>query len=313
MQYTTIGTGNLKISRLTLGTWAIGGSLWGQYDEHKAIAAIETALDNGINIIDTAPVYGNGHAEELIGKIIKTKRDQVILATKCGLDVENYYREDLSPKFIEKELNNSLKRLQTDYIDLYQCHWPDPNTPLEETIGKLLELQAAGKIHEIGVSNFSREQLTKTSYYVKLATNQPQYSLLERTIETDGIKDTCIKNNIAVLPYGSLGAGFLTGKYKKWPKFGKGDCRTFFYKFSSEKYWPKIELLINELRKISDAKNTTPGNIALAWSLSQPGISSIIVGARSPEQVLENINCTEVVLSNEEIAVLNKLSSEVYL
>lgn len=313
MQYSIIGTSKLKVSRITLGTWAIGGSLWGQYNETKAIAAIEAAIDNGINIIDTAPVYGNGHAEELLGNIIKTKRDKVIIATKCGLDMHNYYREDLSPKFLEKELHDSLKRLQTDHIDLYQCHWPDKNTPIAESMAKLLEFQKAGKIREIGVSNFTPQDITEALKHIKIATDQPQYSLLERTIETDGIQESCIKNNIGIIPYGSLGAGFLTGKYKTWPKFGKGDCRTFFYKFGEQKYWPKIELLVNELKKIAADKNTTPGNIALAWLLAQPGISSVIVGAKTPEQVLENINCTEIKLTKTEIEDLKKLSSEVYL
>lgn len=313
MQYTTLGTSKIKVSRITLGTWAIGGSMWGQYDEKKAIAAIEAALDNGINIIDTAPVYGNGHAEELIGKIIKNKRDKVILATKCGLDMANYYREDLSPKFLEQELHNSLKRLQVEYIDLYQCHWPDKNTPIAKTMAKLLEFQKAGKIREIGVSNFSAEQIAEATKHVKLATDQPQYSLLERSVETDGVQETCVKNNIGIIPYGSLGAGFLTGKYKERPKFGKSDCRTFFYKFGDEKLWPKVQLLIDGLKKIAAEKNTTAGNIALAWLLAQPGVTSVIVGAKKREQVLENSHCTEVKLDPTEIELLKNLSSEVYL
>jgi aryl-alcohol dehydrogenase-like predicted oxidoreductase len=312
MKYLQLGSSNLKISRLSLGTWAIGGSMWGQYDEQQAVEALETAIDHGVNLIDTAPVYGNGHAEELLGKVIKNKRDKVIIATKCGLDMNNFYKEDLSPKFLEQELENSLRRLQTDYIDLYQCHWPDKNTPIEITMAKLKEFQQAGKIREIGVSNFNASELVEAKTYAEIVSDQPQYSLLERTIETDGVQASCVDNNIAIIPYGSLGAGFLTGKYKDWPKFGKSDCRTFFYKFCQEKYWPRIQALVAELKKLAKEKNTTPGNIALAWLLAQPGVASVIVGAKNPAQLLENIDCTKLALTAAETTGLTKLTDNFY-
>lgn len=310
-QYIKLGNSELKVSRIVLGTWAIGGSNWGQYNENNAVEAIEAAIDNGINIIDTAPVYGNGHAEELIGEITRNRRDKVVIATKCGLDPKNNYRPNLTPEFIEKDITNSLRKLKTDYIDLYQCHWPDKNTALADTMEKMVALQEQGEIRYIGISNFSDQEIKEAIKHAPILTLQPQYSLLERGIEKN-IKQTCLKNNIAIIPYGSLGAGMLTGKYKEWPKFGRNDARSFFYRFFEKRYWPKIRTLIDKLEQMASEKRSRPGNIALAWLLAQEGVSSAIVGAKSPAQVLENMKATEVILSEEEVNLLNSLSEAVY-
>ncbi len=285
--------------------------MWGAYDEENAVKAIETALANGINIIDTAPVYGNGHAEELIGKVIKNQRDKVLIATKCGLDVNKNYTENLKPEFIAQEIANSLKRLQTDHIDIYQCHWPDHQTAMEETMAKLIELKQQGKIRYIGISNFSAEETKRALKYAPILTHQPNYSLVERTIEKD-LQKTCVENNIAIIPYGSLGGGMLTGKYQEWPELPNNDARTVFYKCFQKKYWPNVSVLVNKLRELAADKKTTPGNIALAWLMAQPGVASPIVGAKNPAQVLENINFTELQLSPAEIAELGNLSAEIY-
>lgn len=310
-QYIKLGNSELKVSRIVLGTWAIGGSNWGQYNENNAVEAIEAAIDNGINIIDTAPVYGNGHAEELIGEITRNRRDKVVIATKCGLDPKNNYRPNLTPEFIEKDITNSLRKLKTDYIDLYQCHWPDKNTPLADTMEKMVALQEQGKIRYIGVSNYSDQEIRETIQHAPLLSLQPHYSLLDRRIEKE-IQKTCLKYNIALIPYGSLGAGMLTGKYGEWPKFEKNDARTFFYRFFEKRYWPKIRSLIDKLEQMASEKRSRPGNIALAWLLAQEGVSSAIVGAKSPAQVLENMKATEVILSEEEVNLLNSLSEAVY-
>ncbi len=301
-----------KISAVVLGTWAIGGSHWGAYDEANAIRAIETALDNGINAIDTAPVYGDGHAEELVGKAIHGKRDGVFVATKCGLDIyDRSYRRDLSPAYIERDLHGSLKRLGTDCIDLYQCHWPDPQVPVEETMAALTRFRDQGKIRHIGVSNFSGPQLLETLKCATLFSLQPHYSLLERSAEKD-LLPICIEKKMNVFPYGSLGAGMLTGKYRKCPQFKKGDARSFFYRFFKPAYWPKVRRLVDEVEAIATRKGTTSGAVALSWLLEQPGVTSVIVGSRSAEQVTGNIAGVPVGLSDEDMRTLDRFSREVY-
>jgi methylglyoxal reductase len=301
----------VNISRIALGTWAIGGSNWGEYDEGEAVKAIETAIDNGINIIDTAPAYGDGHAERLIGKIIKGKRDKIIVATKCGLDIDKNYINNLSPEFIDYELTQSLKRLQTDYIDMYQCHWPDPNTPIGDTMEALMRFQEEGRIRYIGLANFSIDEIRESIGYAAITSVQPHYSLLERSIEKD-ILNTCIGNGIAVLSYGSLGGGMLTGKYTERPQFSDDDARSFFYGFFQEKYWLKVKDLVGTLMDIAHDKNAKPSQIAISWILSRRGITSAIVGARNAEQIVENIGGVDITLSADEIETVDSLSAAVY-
>jgi len=312
MEQVRLSRSDTEISVIVLGTWAIGGSHWGSYDEENAVRAMEAALDNGINTIDTAPVYGDGHAEELVGKVIHGKRDEVFLATKCGLDIySRTYDRDLSPSYIEKDLHGSLKRLNTDYIDLYQCHWPDPRIPVEETMGALLKFREQGKIRHIGVSNFSGVELLAALHHAPIFSLQPHYSLLDRTIEKDQLP-LCVENDINVFPYGSLGAGMLTGKYRECPQFKKGDARSFFYRHFKAKYWPKVRRLVDEVEKIAQRKSATAGAVALSWLLRQPGVKSVIVGARSAAQVTENIAGVPVDLTEEDLRVLDASSREVY-
>ncbi len=312
MEYRWLKEAQFSVSAIALGTWAIGGSHWGSYDEPKAIRAIETALDKGVNFIDTAPVYGDGHSERLVGKAIRGKRDNLFLATKCGLDIySGKYERNLSPSYIEKDLTQSLKRLGTDYIDLYQCHWPDPETPLVQTMEVLQKFREEGKIRYIGVSNFSDEQLREAVQYGGLFSLQAHYSLLERALEKD-LLQTCLEQGIHVLSYGPLGAGMLTGKYSKRPIFSKGDARSFFYRFFKPRYWEPVRRLVDALVAIARAKGVNPGSVAISWVLAREGILSAIVGARSSEQVLENIAHAPIALDVEETALLDRLSREIY-
>ncbi|HBL24534.1 MAG TPA: aldo/keto reductase [Deltaproteobacteria bacterium] len=312
MKQVKLNNADIGISAIILGTWAIGGSNWGHYDEKNAVSAVEAALDNGINAIDTAPVYGDGHAEELIGKVIRGKRDKVFLATKCGLDIySRKYDRDLSSSYIEKDLHGSLERLNTDFIDLYQCHWPDPRTPVEETMSALLKFRQQGKIRHIGVSNFSRAEVSEVLRCAPIFSLQPHYSLLERSPETE-LLSFCVENNINVFPYGCLGAGMLTGKYRECPRFQKGDARGFFYRHFKSKYWSKVRCLIDEVEAISQRKGVTTGAVALSWLLGQPGIKSVIVGARSASQVVENIAGVPIDLSEDELRDLDASSRDVY-
>jgi len=306
------GKPDVAISRMILGTWAMGGNHWGFCDDGDALRAISTALDNGINAIDTAPIYGDGHAEELVGKAIQGKRDKVFLATKCGLDIySKKYERNLSPSYIEHDLVQSLKRLKTDYIDLYQCHWPDPQRPIEETMAALLRFREEGKIRLIGVSNFNDNELREAMRHAPLFSLQSHYSLLERGVEQSTLP-ICREHHINFFSYGSLGAGVLTGKYREPQRFPKGDARSFFYRFFKPHYWQKVRLLVDGLEKIALSRETKPGAIALSWLLGQPGVRSVIVGARSCEQVLDNITYVPIELNAQEMELLDHLSGTIY-
>jgi len=311
MDYVSLPTSNLKISRIILGTWPLGGTFWGEYNEKQALQTIEFALEKGITTVDTAPVYGDGQAERLLGQIIKNKREKVIIATKGGLNLKKNYAKDLSQEHLEKDLNQSLKRLQTDYIDLYQCHWPDPQTPIYKTMEALRRFKDQGKIKHIGVSNFNLDQIKEAVQEAPIATLQSHYSLLERKIEGP-IQDFCIKHKISLLSYGSLGGGVLTGKYQKRPQFSKRDVRSFFYPFYKEKNWSQTETLVELLKRIGAKKKAKPSQIALAWLLARKGITAIIVGAKNPAQLSETIISPEIFLSPEEITELDLASQKIY-
>ncbi len=311
MKTDQLGISNLNVTEIILGTWAIGGTMWSDYDEANAIKAIEAAIDNGINCIDTAPAYGAGHADELIGSIISGKRDKILIASKCGLDIENGYRHNLKPDFIMYDLEQSLKRLDTDYIDLYQIHWPDPEVHIEDSMKALMKAKESGKIRFIGVCNFSGEQLKEAMKYGEIVSYQPNYSLLEREIESDQMK-ICAENNIGIISYGSLGAGMLTGKYKELPQFKRNDARNFFYKFFKKQYWPGVKAVVEKVTEIAEKKGVRPGHVAIAWNLSKPGVTAAIVGARTAEQVMENLGGSGLILTAEEISELDKVSENIY-
>ncbi len=311
MKTRKLGTSDLQVTEIILGTWAVGGTMWSEYDERGAVEAIETAIDQGINCIDTAPVYGGGHAEELIGTAISGKRDKIIIATKCGLDIENGSRHNLKPESIHHEIEQSLKRLRTDYIDLYQIHWPDPMVPVEDSMAALMKAKESGKIRYIGICNFSGDDLEKALNCGEVVSYQPNYSLLEREIEYDRVK-ICTDNNIGIISYGSLGAGMLTGKYHELPQFKRNDARSFFYKFFKKQYWPEVKTVVDKTAEIAKKRGVKPGHVAIAWILSKPGISAAIVGARSGMQVIDNLGGSGLILTNEEILELDTVSENIY-
>ncbi|MDR3237888.1 MAG: aldo/keto reductase [Spirochaetia bacterium] len=311
MKYIKAGWPPIEVSRIILGTWAIGGSNWGGSDEKDAIATIEAAIEAGVTTIDTAPAYGNGRAEELIGRALKGRRNKAVIATKCGLNMEGKKPErDLSPAFIEKDLNNSLRRLQTDYIDIYQCHWPDENTPIEETMAALLKFKEAGKIKYIGVCNFNLSQIRGAARCLQLLSIQPHYSLLERTIEKEEIP-FCIPQKISVFAYGTLEGGLLSGKYTEPTVFEKSDARSFFYKFFKKEYWDDITPVLDELRAVSEKTGMKPAQLAVSWVLAMPGITSVIAGARNPEQLHDHVKAVDFILRMAEGMRLHHTSKRV--
>jgi len=301
MHYRKLGSSRLKISVVSLGSWVFGGDQWGETDDKESIATIQKAIDLGINLIDTAPVYGSGHSEEVVGKAIKGRRDQVFIATKCGLQRKGKtYKRSLKPSQIRKDLEGSLSRLKVEWIDLYQCHWPDPNTPIEETLEEMVKMQSEGKINYIGVSNFDLPLLEKAIKVAPIVSIQPQFSLLERSIEKD-ILPFCREKGIGVMTYGSLASGILSGKYEKQPTFKKTDARNFFYPFYREPYWSLSRTLISEIRKIAQEKGKPIAQVAINWVIQQPGVTAAIVGARTPEQVKINAGSGEWKLSRDEL------------
>lgn len=297
MKYKKIPNTDLEISVISLGTWVFGGDSWNGAKDEESIQAVYCAIDSGINLIDTAPIYGNGKSEEIVGKAIKNKRAKVILATKCGLiskDKKIYF--NLSAESIKKEIEDSLKRLQVDYIDLYQCHRPDPNTPIEETMTALKQLQAQGKIRYIGVSNYELGQLKEAMEFAKIVSTQNHYSILERTFEND-LLDFCGKNKVGILTYGALGGGILSGKYTEAKNFKGSDARNFFYKYYNKDSFSKIQTLLNIFKEINKPFNQT----AINWLRQKDAVTTVLAGCRNAKQVLENVKAVEWDLTQEEI------------
>lgn len=310
MKYRKLGSSDLNVSAIGLGTWGLGGPpFWEERDEGKAIATIQRAIDLGVNFIDTAPIYGFGRAEEIIGKAIAGRRDKVILATKCGLrwkaeSLGEMYRS-LSPASIYEELENSLRRLNTSYIDLYQIHWPDPQTPLEHSMVALVMLQAMGKIREIGISNFDVEMVEKASGYCRITSSQSKYNVLEREIEGN-LLPYCVEHEIGVLAYSPLASGLLTGKYNQSHKFTDWRGKKNFGLFRDEQFAPAMR----KIQKMQDFISNKPYSLAdysIQWLLNQKGVSSALVGANSAEQVETNIKALEVVIPIEHIDNLNDI------
>ncbi len=302
MVYRKLGNTDLYLSSIGLGTWAMGNDFFGHVDDQQSIKAIQVAIEEGINFIDTAPSYGNGHAEEIIGKAIKGKRDQVNIATKCGITLKGgEYIRNLKPERIEQEIDESLERLGIETIDLYQLHWPDPGTPIEDTINTLIKLKEKGKFRHLGVSNFDVELIDQMLTKTEVISLQPEYSLLNREIE-NGTIQYCLKHNIGIISYGTLAGGILTGKYREIPEFNEEDKRSDFYDYFKEPLWSNIQGLLSILNDIAIDHNRPVTQVALNWTTQQEGINTALVGAKNEEQVIINARASEWELNPEELS-----------
>lgn len=312
MEYKKVGGKDLEVSRICLGTWVFGGDCWGDVDDKVSRRVVEEAVESGVNFIDTAPIYGSGRSEEIVGRAIKGRRDGLVIATKCGLKIKDGgIAVDLSPEFIRKDLENSLRRLGVETIDLYQCHWPSDTTPYKDTFGQLNNFVKEGKIRHIGVSNFDRKQTAKAMEYAEITTNQVQYSLLDRRIEKE-LMPFCREKDISILPYGPLGGGILTGKYKDPPEIKKGDVKDFFYQFYKEPNWSKAKKMVSVLEKIADDREVPVSNVAMSWVLSHSVVASCIVGSRTPEQLRHNVRASELELREVELDMLQAKYERVF-
>jgi aryl-alcohol dehydrogenase-like predicted oxidoreductase len=287
MEFIDIAGTSLRTSRIALGTWAIGGWMWGGTDEAESIRTIHSALDRGINLIDTAPVYGFGRSEEIVGKALAQggKRANTIIATKVALDWKDGHPfRNATRKRIFQEVEESLRRLQSDVIDLYQVHWPDSNTPIEETAAAMSDLYRAGKIRALGVSNFSPAQMDTFRAVAPLHTVQPPFNLFERGIDKD-VLPFCEDRRIAVLAYGSLCRGLLSGRMTNATRFVGDDLRKSDPKFQGERFLQYLSA-VDALDRFAE-KNYRKRviHLALRWVLDRYDLSIALWGARAPHQL----------------------------
>ncbi|MEP1209844.1 MAG: aldo/keto reductase [Rhizobiaceae bacterium] len=315
-----IGTTGIKASAVGLGTWAIGGWMWGGTDENAAVDAIKASIDKGISLIDTAPVYGMGRSEEIVGRAIAGHRDKIVLATKCGLvwhaQKGNHFFDQqdkpvhryLGKDAIVYEVEQSLSRLGTDYIDLYITHWQDPTTPVAETMAAMEQLKKDGKIRAIGASNTSVEDLNAYLAAGQLDALQEEYSMVKRDIESS-LLPVCSDNNVSMLSYSSLSLGLLSGKIGPARKFDGDDLRKDNPLFSTANR-QRIARLMNDIAPICEAHSATSAQVIIAWTLQQKGITFSLCGARNPQQANENADAGHLNLSQDDIMKINSAAAE---
>jgi len=320
METRKLGRSDVKVTVITFGAWAIGGWMWGGADRKEAVEAIKASLDHGVTSIDTAPAYGQGLSEEICGEAIRgTDRTKIQLLTKYGLSWDTTKGEfffksrdskgkDLmihklaSKESIMKECENSLKRLGTDYIDLYQIHWPDSTTPVSETMEAMQRLMEQGKIKAAGVCNYSLELMKEAEKTIPLTSNQVPYSMVYRDIEKEVVPHAR-KNNIAIIAYSPLQRGLLTGKIKPGHRFNEGDTRDG-NRFYSDENISLVNAFLDKLGPLAKTKNATIGQLVIRWTIEQPGITIALVGARNATQAIENAKAGDIKLSSEELVFI---------
>jgi aryl-alcohol dehydrogenase-like predicted oxidoreductase len=286
MEFADIPGTSLKVSRIAIGTWAMGGWMWGGTDEAESVSTLHAALNHGITVIDTAPVYGFGRSEEIVGKAIAegSLRSRVIIATKVGLEWrDGKVFRDASPDRIKREFEDSLRRLRTDHIDIYQVHWPDPQTPIEETAEAMHSLFKEGKIGAIGVSNFSIGQMEEFRRSAPIHVLQPPYNLFEREIEAE-ILPYCLKNKIATFGYGALCRGLLSGRMQTDSIFTGDDLRRVDPKFQQPRFGQYLAAVQRLDRLARDRFGRSVIHLAVRWMLDQ-GVTTALWGARHPGQL----------------------------
>ncbi|MHA7944415.1 aldo/keto reductase [Formosa sp. 3Alg 14/1] len=329
MEYRALGNSDLKLSAITFGAWAAGGWMWGGTEQNDAVKAMQSAFDYGVTTIDTAPIYGMGHSEKIVGEAIKDlSRDQVQIVTKYGLrwdatDGEFYVNsqdndgkdiaiyKNAKKASIIKECEDSLKRLGTDYIDLYQIHWPDKTTEIQETMEAVAQLIKDGKVRYAGVSNYSVDQLKEAKKYVDIVSNQVPYSMVNRGIESDLIPYV-LENKTSILAYSPLQRGLLTGKMKAGHQFSEGDHRKNLAFFKDENLKQTAQFL-DKLKPLAEDKHATLSQLVLRWTIEQPGITIALAGARNADQAISNAKAIDVKLSSEELEFINKHLNQVKL
>lgn len=329
MQTTQLGNSNVHITPIAFGAWAAGGWMWGGNDHNDSVTAVRRSVELGITTIDTAPVYGFGLSEKIVGEAIRPfKRDEVQILTKYGLrwdtDQGQFYFDSTDAagnpvkihryagkESVIRECEQSLQRLGTDYIDLLQIHWADPTTPIEETMEAVAQLLAAGKIRAAGVCNYDVPQMEAAAKGVPLASNQVPYSMVKRDIEAD-VVPWCIEHNVGILAYSPLQRGLLTGKLSPTHQFAAGDHRptTVFFK---EENIRRTNAILENLKPLAADKGATLAQLVIQWTLHQPGITCALVGARNAQQAEQNAAADNIILSESEVAFIDSQLAELEL
>jgi aryl-alcohol dehydrogenase-like predicted oxidoreductase len=315
MQTRKLGSTDLVLTTVGLGTWAMGGPWqygWGPQDDGEAVAAILTALDLGINWIDTAPAYGLGHSEELVGRALRQTKRKPFIATKCGL-LWNEKREKvphLKRDSIRRECEASLRRLGVERIDLYQMHWPDPPQDIEEAWEEMALLAAEGKVRYFGVCNYNVEQIERVRRIYPVASLQPPYSMLRRETEKE-LLGYCAVHNIGVVAYSPMQRGLLTGKFshERLAALAPDDHRRRMPEFQEPAFSASLEL-VEGLQKIAQRHGRTVAQLAISWVLRRPEVTAAIVGARRPSQIRETVAAADWNLGKQDIAEIEKLLAE---
>ncbi|HNX54802.1 MAG TPA: aldo/keto reductase [Prolixibacteraceae bacterium] len=321
MEYRKLGQSDLEVSVVTFGAWAAGGWMWGGTERTEAVKAIRAGFDFGVTSIDTAPVYGQGLSEEIVGEAIKgMPRDKVQILTKYGLSWSDtkgaffFHSTNNEGKPLEiyryagkaavkKECEASLKRLGTDYIDLLQIHWADPTTPVQETMEAVSELIQEGKVRYAGVCNYDLALMKEAANYINLVSDQVPYSMVKRDIEDD-LVPYLIEKKQSVLAYSPLQRGLLAGKIKPGHQFSDGDTRADLPYYSNKNIL-RTNTFLDKLKPLAAAKNATLGQLVIRWTVDQPGITIALVGARNAAQALENAKAAQISLNKDEIEFIN--------
>lgn len=328
MEYRKLGSSELELSVVTFGAWAAGGWMWGGNEHSESVKSIRASYDMGVTSIDTAPAYGQGTSEQIVGEAIKgIPRDKVQILTKYGLRWDTKQGEyffssiDNQGKAIDlyrysgkegiiKECEDSLRLLKTDYIDLYQIHWADPTTPIQETMEAVARLIQDGKVRYAGVCNYDVEQMKEAGKYINLVSDQVPYSMVKREIEKELIP-YILENKKSILAYSPMQRGLLTGKMKPGHQFADGDTRADSAFFNDVNI-KRTNAFLEKIKPLASEKNATIGQLVIRWTVEQPGITIALVGARNAEQAIQNARAMEIKLSSEEIELitgeLNKLN-----
>lgn len=325
MELRKLGRSDVQVTPMAFGAWAIGGWMWGGAEEQDAIKAIQAAFRAGITTIDTAPVYGFGRSEELVGKAMKgIARDQYQVLTKFGMNWETdegeYFFNSVdnagqpikiykwsSKKRVMKECEDSLRRLQTDYIDLYQIHWPDNTTPIAETFEAVQRLIEQGKVRAAGVCNYGVDQVTEALQTIQLASNQVPYSMINREIEKNVVPQA-IEHGMGIIAYSPLQRGLLTGKIKPGHKFSEGDSREG-NRFYTDENIRRTNALLEEIHPIAAEHGATVAQVVINWTIHQPGIACTLVGARNEQQVTDNAKALHFTLTPEQLEQITAVAN----
>jgi aryl-alcohol dehydrogenase-like predicted oxidoreductase len=329
MEYKRLGNSSVKVTPIAFGAWAIGGWMWGGAEEKEAVKAIRASVDEGITTIDTAPIYGFGKSEELVGQALAgIQRDRYQILTKYGMNWHNdkgeYYFDSTdnggnplkiykysAKDSVIKECEDSLRRLKTDYVDLFQIHWPDATTPIGETMEAVAKLIEQGKVRAAGVCNYNVAQVDEALKTVKLVSNQVPYSMIHRNIEKE-IQPQAISKGMSIIPYSPLQRGLLTGKIKRDHKFNAGDTRENNRYYKPENI-DRTNSLLQKIKPLADGYGVTLAQLVINWTTRQPAMDCVLVGARDETQVRENVKSLSFKLTDGEVKTIRQAAEELEL